>query len=96
MGPAHSVSEFGGRPRSGRPPVLDAIIYLLRPGCQWRQLPNELPALAGRTWLRPRLAYVWCLGAAAPIALYPLARLAAGPKARSHGRHHGRPVGENS
>jgi putative transposase len=34
----------GGRPR--RTPmrdVLDAILYLLRTGCQWRYLPNDFP-----------------------------------------------------
>jgi putative transposase len=36
-------------PRPGRPPsldrrnLLDAIFYLLRTGCQWRQLPHDFP-----------------------------------------------------
>jgi len=34
----------GGRPRKTAPrDVLDAILYILRTGCQWRYLPNDFP-----------------------------------------------------
>jgi putative transposase len=34
----------GGRPRkTAMPDVLDAILYLLGTGCQWRYLPNDFP-----------------------------------------------------
>ena len=57
--------------------VVDAIIYLLRTGCQWRQLPSDFPPWSTvhgyfRGW---RIAGVWVL---LHRALYPQARLAAG------------------
>jgi len=73
-------AKSGGRPRtSGVRAVLDAIIYLLRTGCQWRQLPCDFPpwpTVYGyfRGW---RMAGVWVL---LHRALYPLARMAAGRK----------------
>ena len=34
----------GGRPRkTDMRDVLDAILYILRTGCQWRYLPGDLP-----------------------------------------------------
>jgi putative transposase len=34
----------GGRPRKTDPrDILDAILYILRTGCQWRYLPGDLP-----------------------------------------------------
>ncbi len=34
----------GGRPvRTAMRDVIDAVLYLLRTGCQWRYLPNDLP-----------------------------------------------------
>ena len=34
----------GGRPRTTRMrDVLDAVLYILRTGCQWRYLPGDLP-----------------------------------------------------
>jgi transposase len=37
-------SKRGGYPRSAPRPILDAIIFRLRTGCQWNHLPQELPA----------------------------------------------------
>lgn len=38
------VSKFGGRPRTVcLRRVMDALLYLLRTGCQWRWLPREYP-----------------------------------------------------
>ena len=32
-----------GRPQIDRREILDAIFYVVRTGCQWRQLPNDFP-----------------------------------------------------
>jgi putative transposase len=74
------AAKSGGRPRTTDVrAVFDAIIYLLRTGCQWRQLPSDFPpwpTVHGyfRAW---RMAGVWVL---LHRALYPPARLAAGRK----------------
>src|SRR5215470_107721 len=40
----HLPSSFGGRPRTtDLRDVVDAILYLLRTGCQWRYLPKDFP-----------------------------------------------------
>jgi putative transposase len=53
------VEPFLPRPkRTGRPPadlrrVLDAILYLVRTGCQWRMLPKDFPPWSTvHTWFR--------------------------------------------
>ena len=47
----------GGRPRSTcMRAVLDALLYLLRTGCQWRQFAGRFPALAHRARLLPPMA----------------------------------------
>ena len=80
VGPHIPSAKFGGRPRTtDLRAVLDAIIDLLRTGCQWRQLPNDFPhwpTVHGcfRGW---RMSGVWAL---LHRALYPLARFAAGRK----------------
>jgi putative transposase len=71
-------AKAGGRPRTTDiRAVFDAILYLLRTGCQWRQLPADFPpwpTVHGyfRRW---RLAGFWTV---LHRALYPLARAAAG------------------
>ena len=78
VGPHIPSAKFGGRPRTTDVrAVLDAIIDLLRTGCQWRQLPSDFPpwpTVHGyfRGW---RMSDVWAL---LHRALYPRARLAAG------------------
>ena len=44
----------GGRPRVyGNRPVLDAIFYVLRSGCQWRMIPHDLvPWWTAYRWYR--------------------------------------------
>jgi transposase len=44
----------GGRPRVYRDrPVLDAIFYVLRSGCQWRMIPHDLvPWWTAYRWYR--------------------------------------------
>lgn len=80
VAPHIPAAKSGGRPRTTDVrAVLDAIIYLLRTGCQWRQLPYDFPpwpTVYGyfRDW---RMAGVWIL---LHRALYPLARMAAGRK----------------
>ena len=40
----------GGRPaRHARREIVDAILYVLRTGCQWRALPHDLPPW-GTVW----------------------------------------------
>src|SRR5262249_8894622 len=53
------LEPFLPRPkRTGRPPadlreVLNAILYLLRTGCQWRRLPKDFPPWSTvHTWYR--------------------------------------------
>jgi putative transposase len=44
IGPRLPVSPGGGRPRAtDLRAVLDAILYVLRTGCQWRYLPKDFP-----------------------------------------------------
>jgi transposase len=80
VGPHIPSAKFGGRPRTTDVrAVLDAIIDLLRTGCQWRQLSSDFPPWPTahgyfRGW---RMSGVWAL---LHRALYPLARLAAGRK----------------
>src|SRR5450755_834908 len=46
----------GGRPRTTDiRAVVDAILYLLRTGCQWRLLPREFPAWGTVLFLFPEL-----------------------------------------
>jgi transposase len=51
--PAHDPRQ-GGRPRVyGNRPVLDAIFYVLRSGCQWRRIPHDLvPWWTAYRWYR--------------------------------------------
>ena len=78
VAPYTPEAKSGGRPRTTDVcAVFDAITYLLRTDCQWRQLPSDFPAgptVLGcyRDW---RMTGVWML---LHRALYPLARLAAG------------------
>jgi putative transposase len=53
------IKRFLPQPkRTGRPPadlrrVVDAILYLVRTGCQWRMLPRDFPAWSTvHTWYR--------------------------------------------
>jgi transposase len=41
--PARSGGPKGGRPPAPRRDVVDAICYLVRTGCSWRQLPGDFP-----------------------------------------------------
>ena len=76
-------AKAGGRPRTtDMRAVLDAILYLLRTGCQWRQLPADFPpwpTVHGyfRRW---RIAGFWTV---LHRALYPLAHAAAGTISRN-------------
>jgi putative transposase len=59
--------------------VFDAILYLLRTGCQWRQLPADFPPwpTVHGYFRRRRMSGVWTR---LHRALYPQARSAAGHK----------------
>ena len=38
--PRYRKSKVGGRPRTDARPVLDGILYVLRTGCQWKEVPH--------------------------------------------------------
>ncbi|MGH9072304.1 MAG: IS5 family transposase [Acidimicrobiales bacterium] len=42
--PPRSGGPDGGRPATDRRAVVNAISYLVRTGCSWRQLPRDFPA----------------------------------------------------
>lgn len=55
--PSKSGGFNGGRPPAPRRPVVDAILYLVRTGCSWRQLPADFPKwqtvyFLHATWVR--------------------------------------------
>src|SRR4051812_16008619 len=44
IGPRLPVAPGGGRPReTDLRAVVDAVLYILRTGCQWRYLPKDFP-----------------------------------------------------
>ncbi|WP_373280309.1 transposase [Palleronia aestuarii] len=76
MSPHPSAPRPGGRPcRTDLRAVVDAIVYLLRSGCQWRMLPRDFPswALSGGT----SAAGVWTW---MPRAVHRVARRKAGSR----------------
>ena len=90
------AAKTGGRPGTTDVRALfDAIIYLLRAGCQLRQLPSDFlpwPIVHGyfRGW---RMTGVWVL---LHRALYPLVSLNSRLEARTHTCHHGWAVGDGN
>ena len=71
-----------GRPREvSRRDLLDAILYLVRTGCQWRQLPHDFPpwGTVSSQFYRWRVSGVWDQ---VHDALHARAREAEGRKAR--------------
>lgn len=72
------AARTGGRPRhTDLRAVTDAILYLLRTGCQWRLLPSDFPPWGTVWWYfrRWRLEGVWVR---VHRALYTAARVAKG------------------
>ena len=48
--------KVGGRRRTtNERRVIDGVLYLLKTGCQWRNLPNDFPRWAHRVWLLCRV-----------------------------------------
>jgi putative transposase len=39
-----------GRPRQDLRPILNGIMYLVKTGCQWRQLPHDFPPWGTVHW----------------------------------------------
>ena len=62
IAPHLPVPKICGRPRrTDLRAVIDAILYLLRTGCQWRLLPSDFPPWGTVWWYfrRWRLEGVW-------------------------------------
>ncbi len=61
--PEHEVSELGGRPRVPDRAALAGILFVLKTGIQWEDLPQEMGCGSGMTcWRRLRewqAAGVW-------------------------------------
>jgi transposase len=60
--PLIPAPQPGGRPaRHARREIVDAILYVLRTGCQWRALPHDLPPWGTVWWYfrQWREAGVW-------------------------------------
>jgi putative transposase len=54
-------SRYGRRRTVDRRALVDAILYILRTGCQWRQLPHDFPpwGTASSQFYRWRVSGVW-------------------------------------
>ena len=53
--PEHEVSELGGRPRVPDRAALTGILFVLKTGIQWEDLPQEMGCGSGMTcWRRLR------------------------------------------
>ena len=62
VGPLVPAALPGGRPAAhDRREVVNAILYVLRTGCQWRALPHDLPPWGTAWWYfrRWRLDGTW-------------------------------------
>ena len=59
--PKRRAGQPGRKPTVSRRDLLDAIFYLLRTGCQWRQLPHDFPAsgTVASQYYRWRCRGVW-------------------------------------
>jgi putative transposase len=59
--PKRRSGQPGRKPMVSRRDLLDAIFYLLRTGCQWRQLPHDFPAsgTVASQYYRWRCSCVW-------------------------------------
>jgi transposase len=49
--PVYKPNPLGGRPRASDRDCFEAIIFVLRSGCRWRDIPSELPS-AATCWRR--------------------------------------------
>jgi putative transposase len=57
LGPMIPPEKHGGRHRTvDMREVVDAILYILRTGCQWRNLPHDFPAWGTVSWY----FWLWC------------------------------------
>ena len=78
ISPHLAAPEAGGRPRrTDLRAVINAILYLLRTGCQWRLMPSDFPPWGTVWWYfrRWRLEDAWVR---IHRALYTAARVAKG------------------
>ena len=58
--PAHPPSPKGGRPRASDRECLEGLLWLLRTGARWRDIPIDLPS-GSTCWRRLR---EWAIGEA--------------------------------
>jgi putative transposase len=57
LGPMIPPEKHGGRHRTvDMREVVNAILYILRTGCQWRNLPHDFPAWGTVSWY----FWLWC------------------------------------
>ena len=69
--PEHKPTPKGGRPRISDRAALTGIIFVLKTGIPWEDLPQEMGCGSGMTLLAQTsgLAKSWCLGE--PASYYP-------------------------
>jgi putative transposase len=68
LDPWLSVRAWTGRPRPvDLREVVNAVFYLLRTGCQWRQLPHDFP----HSWLASMLVIKHALRACPGCGIVP-------------------------
>ena len=91
---AGAAARVAVRPRHPRREIVNAILYVLRTGCQWRALPHDLPPWGTVWWYfrRWREDGVW---ERSTPRLREQARVRLGPRADPERGDPGQPVGQD-